>query len=230
MQEDSIQPTDIAIIQKETTIRLVRRTEERLRTQVGYNPNRRRRKRIPIQPVVAAEILQREDFLIDFNPQSKEVKEEGVKSIWQYLAFRNPLNESYRFLDKPTTLQRCDSVRAHDRMIRRAFVAFRRHYDNDHKDRPLLMLPRTVASQDIEIITFDPDLAINGDGQTAADVYVAVNEKRCKENVRTFMEKLGVIGGEERVRNAKDFIMKFIQDEVINGCRQPMLTFNDNNE
>src|SRR5436309_2987303 len=77
MESESIQLTVCAGFQRDQVIQQVTRTGDRLRNRVGYT-SRVRRRAIPLQPVIAAEILRSNDWTIDFKSESEDMKRLGL--------------------------------------------------------------------------------------------------------------------------------------------------------
>jgi hypothetical protein len=209
----------------ESVVRRVAMTTHVLRTKVGHSERKRRRK-VPVQPVLAAEILRMEHYTIDYRSDAEEMKRLGFESIWQYIAHRHPINECLGFIARPTDFQRFTSARIHAKVVRQAFAAFRGRFLVDHREHPLLMVPRTSDRKQIEVITFNREYSVN-ETQTAYDVFRSRTKDRMKGRLRSGFEMAEAIGGPGAMRELAEHMEKYIREEYANAQRQPMLRFGD---
>jgi hypothetical protein len=208
----------------EQAIRNAALTEHRLRTVVGHG-KRVRRKAIPVQPVLAIEILRLSGWSIDFRADSEEMIELGAKTIWRYIAYLHPIDDSSCFLRKPSQSQRWESSRDHHEVVRQAFVSLCRHLIVDNRETPLMMVPRIPGRKLTEVITFDKYFQVN-ETMIAEDLYRAGVSRGIENHARSGLEKLEAIGGPEAMRDGIKALTKELE-EFANRSRQPMLRFSD---
>lgn len=203
----------------------VEMTNRRLRDRVGYT-DKKRRKMVPLQPRLAAEILRRENYTIDFQPETEEMKRLGFKNIWQYIAYRHPVSDTHFFLTAPAEFARHTSARLHARLMRQSFLAFRKHFLVDHREHPLLMVPRLPGRKQIEIITFDPSYPVN-DVQVAYEVFRTRSSDGLKHKVKSVFDMMEATGGIDAMREVASHVETFIREEFIHGQRQAKLPFDE---
>lgn len=197
-------------------------TEQRLRTRVGYT-SRIRRRPVPVQAVLALDILRREDFLVDFRPESEEMKRLGHKSIWTYLAYRRPFSDSLIPIEMPNETQRFEGIKKRSQVVNRAFLALRKHAFLDWR-LPLLMVPRMADRKAIEVITLDKEFPVEGT-KTARDLFRECTSRRVKGFNRATLDMVEAVNGVEVMREVGMEISKYVDDFYANGLRQPMLSF-----
>jgi hypothetical protein len=66
----------------------------------------------------------------------------------------------------------------------------------------LFVVPRYSNRREIQVITTNPDYAVNDSGQTAAEIYLDRDMKSMSGQVRTFLERNSVLKGKDAAKHA----------------------------
>src|SRR5262245_33015010 len=169
-------------------------TLNRLETKVGYSE---RHRITTIQAALAARVLMRENWTIDFNPTSQENRNKhGLKTIWEYAAHRhvwNPLMGG--FLADPTDRDRFASLDQNARILRQGFAQLGRMFLADWR-HPLFCVPRTKKGKALTaVITIYPEYMVNGD-ETAAEILKARTRGAPRGRLKLWADRYEAIVGE----------------------------------
>lgn len=195
------------------------RTTERLANRVGYGHKQRHK---TITPNVAAWMLRESNYLIRFDPA--EAKRVGYHNLWQFLAWRFPMGESFCPLAAPNEVQQVDSMRRYARDVRSGFVQLRKALQRD-SCRALFMVPRNPDGKNIEVITLDPDYPVNEAGMTASQLADRRERKRSRGGLQTTIEKRAAIRGSQDVLDVLAAeILQDLQEIRARGLPAPLLS------
>jgi hypothetical protein len=119
---------------------------------------------------------------------TKEHREFGYETIWE--AFAGELHEQGV---KPK--ERAANADEHAALYSSGFKALNSTLIEDWSDALIFAVPRRVDGAQIEVITINPHLIVNIEGQTAFDVWTAREIKRSTGQLRSSATKLTRVVG-----------------------------------